>query len=180
MRWLVVTIFATALLGCASSARKPPPQFGVDYSPELDAEVHVPLGWTIQRFDDTNRYRQRVWVSPSGQTSYGVIRFSLPIPVGNEIALIGFLAQMRRDEGDANLLSKQADPVHNRLLFTAEGGRYHLDGIIVTRGFHGWVVYGGSLRNQAQAVDELELAVQARENTRLGPSLGPSGNARHE
>jgi hypothetical protein len=136
---------------------------------ELDAVVHPPIGWTLQRADDTPRYVQRVWVSPSGRTSYGVIRFSLPIPVGEEIALTGFLSQMRQSEGEAHLLSMERDDAQDRLNFTAEGGRYRLDGIIITRGFHGWVIYDGVLRNQSRALDEVALAVQARENTSPEP-----------
>ena len=133
------------------------------------------MGWTLQRSDNTARYIQRVWVSPSGKTSYGVVRFNLPFPVGDEIALNGFLAQLRRDEGEAVLLSESKDAAQDRLIFAAEGGRYRLNGIIVTRGFHGWVVYDGTLRNQSRALDELASAVQARENTRLGLPPQPTG-----
>jgi hypothetical protein len=163
MRLSVVAMVA-ALLGCAAPAHRAIPQ-RID---ELDATVDPPPGWILERSDDTARYVQRVWVSPTGRTSYGVIRFNLPLPLGKEIALEGFLAQMRESEGEARLIEKHRDRAQDRLIFAAEGGRYRLDGIIVTRGFHGWVVYSGVLRNSPLALDELESAVHARENTRLG------------
>jgi hypothetical protein len=181
MRWALVTMTAAAgLLGCASA----PPQVATVRVDELDTVVHPPLGWTVQRADDTNRYVQRVWVSPSGRTSYGVIRFTLPLPVSEEMALTGFLTRMRQSEGEAHLLSKKRDEAQDRLQFTAEGGRYRLDGIIVTRGFHGWVIYDGVLRNASPALDEVALAVQARENTRPEQQLEPGdvkkGSSRRE
>jgi hypothetical protein len=155
------------LSGCAH----PPNQLKPQLISELDAAVLPPAGWTLDRADQSGRYVQRVWASPSGKTSYGVIRFTLPIPVGPEIALVGFLAEMRRNEGDADLIEKRRDPDHpGRLSFIAAGGRYRVNGIIVTRGFRGWAVYAGTLRNGPEAVDELELAVQARDNTTLGPA----------
>jgi hypothetical protein len=63
-------------------------------------------------------------------------------------------------------LSKNRDG--ERLRFVAEGGKYRIRSILLTRGFRGWAVYAGTLRSMAVAVDELALAVQARENTALG------------
>jgi len=73
---------------------------------------------------------------------------------------------MKRSEGEATLLSKNRDG--EQLRFVAEGGKYRIRGILLTKGFRGWAVYAGTLRSRAQAVDELALAVQARENTALG------------
>ena len=49
------------------------------------------------------------WLSPSGRTAYGVIYFSLPLPVGHDLTLWGFLDEMRHSEGEATLVSKQWD-----------------------------------------------------------------------
>jgi hypothetical protein len=136
---------------------------------ELGATCYPPVGWRIDRADQTDRYVQRVWVSPTGRTSYGVIRFHMPLPLGNAVALTGFLREMKRNEGEAHLISKRASD--NGLAFVAEGGRYRVDGIIRTRGSRGWAVYAGTLRAASPALDELELAVQARDNTASG--LGP-------
>src|SRR4051812_17675716 len=151
-RLLVTAMIGTAAFGCAHTepvhhATPAAPSVPIQLD-ELDAVVDPPSGWTLQRADDTARYIQRVWVSPTGYTSYGVVRFTLPLPVGEDIALAGFLSQMRQDEGEARLLSKGRDSTaQDRLRFVAEGGRYHVDGTILTRGFHGWVIYSGRLRN---------------------------------
>jgi hypothetical protein len=73
---------------------------------------------------------------------------------------------MKRREGQATLLNKQRDG--DRLRFEAEGGRYHVRGVIATDGFHGWAVYAGTLSGEQPIADELESASIARENTRLG------------
>ena len=133
---------------------------------ELDARVVPPLGWTREPFKESNQHRHQVWVSPSGGAAYGVIHFTMPLPVGEDLALRGFLAEMKKSEGEAVLLSKDRDG--DRMRFVAEGGKYRIRGILRTRGFGGWAVYAGTLRSTSPAVDELALAVQARENTALG------------
>jgi hypothetical protein len=130
---------------------------------ELDAVCVPPAGWKLDRADQTDRYAQRVWVSASGRTSYGVIHFTMPLPLGNSIALAGFLSELRRNEGDARLISKT--PLDDRLAFVAEGGRYRVNGIILTRGTSGWAVYAGTLRSGPLALDEISLAVHARDST---------------
>ena len=156
---------------------------------ELDAICLPPAGWRVDRADQTDRYVQRVWVSPTGKTSYGVIRFALPLPLGEEIALRGFLAEMKRTEGEARLISKVRDRPNRRLALRGRDLRArpllerkrHLEGLVtpspnvrltafVTRGLRGWAIYAGTLRLTPIALDELELAVQARDNTTLGPS----------
>lgn len=137
----------------------------------LDARCAPPVGWKVQREDQTDRFVQRVWVSPTGLTSYGVIRFNLPLPVGRDIALWGFLNELRSSEGEATLLGKTPEP--ERLRFVAEGGRYRIDGTIVTRYLRGWCAYAGTLVGRDVALDELEQAVQARESTVFGPTDAP-------
>ena len=175
----LITIVSLAIIGvgCASS-RQPDPRptaqtatFHDELSeatdlPELDARVVPPLGWHIDPVKNSDRHAHSVWVSPSGSTAYGVIHFTLPLPVGEEIALRGFLSEMKRSEGEARLLSKNRDG--ERLRFIAEGGKYRIRGILLTKAFQGWAVYAGTLRSASLAVDELALAVQARENTALG------------
>jgi hypothetical protein len=135
---------------------------------ELDARVVPPLGWQREPFKQSDRHNHSVWVSPTGGAAYGVIHFTMPLPVGEDLALRGFLAEMKRSEGEATLLSKNRDG--DRIRFVAEGGKYRIRGILLTRGFGGWAVYAGTLRSASPAVDELALAVQARENTALGLS----------
>ena len=133
---------------------------------ELDALVVPPLKWRRDPLKTSERHNHQVWVSPDGGTAYGVIYFTLPLPVGEDLALHGFLAEMKRSEGEATLLSRNRD--REVLRFIAEGGKYRVRGILRTRGFHGWAVYAGTLRAAPVSVDDLELAVQARENTALG------------
>lgn len=133
---------------------------------ELDATVLPPRGWRADPIKTSARHTHQTWISPTGETAYGVIRFTLPLPVGEDVALWGFLSEMKKSEGEAVLLSKNR--AGGRLRFVAEGGRYRINGILVTRGFRGWTVYAGTVRSAPVAVDDLELAVQARENTALG------------
>ena len=133
---------------------------------ELDALVVPPIAWTREPMKTSARHQHQVWVSPSGEAAYGVIYFTLPLPVGEDLALHGFLAEMKKSEGEATLLTKNRDG--DRIRFEAEGGKYRIRGILLTRGFHGWAVYAGTLRATPDEVDELAVAVQARENTALG------------
>jgi hypothetical protein len=166
MRSLVALIAMFGVLGCTHRRPAIAPTTQHIAVDELDALCDPPAGWRVERHDQTAQYNQNVWVSPSGYTSYGVVRFKLPLPVGDDLALAGFVSQMRQSEGWARLVRKQRQDGH--LAFIAEGGRYHVDGIIVTSALHGWVVYAGTLQNSPVALDELELAVHARENTALG------------
>jgi hypothetical protein len=158
-------LILAALLCCCGCAARPGVSRAVRIDP-LDAICVPPAGWKLDRSDDTKRYAQRVWVSPTGRTSYGVIHFTMPFPLGNSIALAGFLSELRRSEGDAHLISKT--PLEDRLAFVAEGGRYRVNGIIRTRGAAGWAVYAGTLRAGPLAFDEVSLAVHARDSTIAG------------
>ena len=154
--------------GCAATPKSP----RAVHVTELDAICLPPAGWTLNRSEQTDRYAQRVWVSPTGKTSYGVVHFTMPLRLGNSIALAGFLSEMKRSEGDARLISKT--PLDDRLAFAAEGGRYRCNGIILTRGTAGWAVYAGTLRSGPLALDEISLAVHARDSTIPGSSAGHS------
>ena len=184
---IVVTILSLMFVcvGCASTESTSSPRAGDPITPaetatfrehlsapteivELDAKVVPPLGWQREPFKTSDRHNHLVWVSPTGGAAYGVIHFTMPLPVGEDLALRGFLAEMKRSEGEAILLSKTRDG--DRMRFVAEGGKYRIRGILRTRGFGGWAVYAGTLRSASPAVDELALAVQARENTAFGLS----------
>jgi hypothetical protein len=134
--------------------------------PEVQAMCDPPRDWAPQPLERTGSHAQQVWLSPTGRTAYGVICFALPLPLGSNLALSGFLREMKRQEGQATLLSRSPGP--DGLSFVAEGGKYRVRGTIVTRGRRGWVVYAGTLRHGPVALDELELAVQARDNTAPG------------
>jgi len=145
---------------------------------QLDALCIPPQGWIAQPRRSSSQHAHQIWLSPGGQTAYGVIHFSLPLPVGEDLALWGFLREMRRTQGEAILDSKRQDPQSGAIDFVAEGGSYVIRVILLTRGFHGWAVYAGTLRNQPIVQDELELAMRARDNTALGlPTANASGRS---
>jgi len=133
--------------------------------PGLNARVVPPIGWRADPIKSSGSHQHQVWVSPSGSTAYGVIRFNLPLPVGADLVLWGFLREMRKSEGSAELISKAPDPDLPGLRFIAKGGRYTVRTNLTTRGFTGWAVYAGTLTNQSINQEELAIAEAARERT---------------
>ncbi|MGH7214995.1 MAG: hypothetical protein ACREIT_09560, partial [Tepidisphaeraceae bacterium] len=116
------------------------------------------------------------WVSPSGKTAYGVIRFTMPLPVGADIVLPFFIAEMRRAEREATLVSKEKDPDLPGVRFVATGGLHTIRVSLITRGFRGWAIYAGSKRGEEPPAGELDLAQRARDHTRVGlPNKGDKG-----
>ena len=127
------------------------------------------MGWRAEPLKASDRHNHQVWISPSGNTAYGVIRFKLPLPVGPETVLrYGFLPEMRKTEGEATLISSRRDPDLPGLRFVADGGKYRLRTNLLTRGWKGWAVYAGTLRERPVDADELALAEVAREQTTIG------------
>jgi len=135
---------------------------------DVDATVTPPLGWTLQPPKSSRQHQHQVWLSHSKNTAYGVIRFSMPLPLGNETALWGFMKEMKRTEGEARLISKQRDPERKALNFIAEGGLYTVRANIQTRGTRGWAIYAGTKRDHEVVPDELQLAEKARDHTMPG------------
>jgi hypothetical protein len=133
---------------------------------DLNSLVTPPLGWKPDPLKVTNKSRHRVWISPGGSTAYGVIYFDLPLPVGKDIAFNGFISGMKNTSGEAILISKteDSDAVH----FVADGGLYRIRCDLSVSGFHGWAVYAGTLRAKPVNLDELKIAEEARDKTRVG------------
>lgn len=138
------------------------------YDQELEARLRVPPGWRLDPPKRTSQHVHKTWISPSGDTAYGVIRFSLPIPLTRDLALWGFLREMRRKEGEATLLEKTDDPRAGVMRFVAEGGKYKVRTKLVVRGFKGWAVYAGSLKARGENPAEMPTAEAARDTTGLG------------
>ena len=135
----------------------------------VEAVVTPPAGWRAEPLKSSARHKHQVWLSPSGNTAYGVIRFKMPLPAGADAALrFGVLPEMRRTEGEARLISSDRDPSLPGLRFVAEGGKYRLRSNLITRGWRGWVIYAGTLRASEIVTDELALAELAREHTAVG------------
>jgi hypothetical protein len=171
----LVSILAAALNGCSAPARpamqaSPPPQDLVapTYNATVNAAVTPPVGWKLDPYKTSPAHNHAVWISPSGRTAYGVIYFSLPLPVGHDLALWGFMNEMRHTEGEATLVSKEWDPRLRGLRFVARGGRYVVRTNLLVRGFHGWACYAGTLRDEEVNLEELGLAELAREWTSFG------------
>jgi hypothetical protein len=139
-----------------------------EYLQTVQAVCMPPEQWVAQPLKRSSRHTHQIWLSPSGKTAYGVIHFDLPVPVGHELVLWYFMKEMRRVQGDGELLSKQWDSNLRTLRFVASGGRYTIRTNLSVRGFEGWAVYAGTLREGPIEQNELDLAERAREHTVLG------------
>ena len=135
--------------------------------PALAAMVVPPLGWKEQPFKQDQKHAHRIWLSPSGDTAYGVIYFHLPLPLGADLTLPGFIDQMKQTEGDANLVTSRDDRKLPGVRFVADGGLYRIRGNLITSGFDGWVVYAGTLLKRPVNGRELSLCIAAREQTQV-------------
>ncbi|MFT3786945.1 MAG: hypothetical protein QM770_12390 [Tepidisphaeraceae bacterium] len=167
----------SVVAGCASKPKRtivtPPATMPADSglrNPSFFAAPSAfpapPLGWSLDKETGDDRFRHLVWISPTGRTAYGIIFFKLPLPVGHELALqYGFLNEMKKNTGEANLLGKRWDPSIEALRFEVEGGLYSLRSSFYVRGLEGWAVYAGTRRDQPLESDELKLAEKAREHT---------------
>ncbi len=134
---------------------------------ELQAMVVPPVGWRADPRKRSARHTHQVWISPSGNTAYGVIRFALPLPVGLDLTLWGFLREMRNRTGEATLLTRADDAALPGLRFEAEGGPYKLRCNLIVDGRRGWAVYAATRRTEPVDEPELTRAANAREQTRV-------------
>ena len=134
---------------------------------KLKAIVVPPIGWKPEPVKFSDKHRHQIWISPSGNTAYGVIYFSLPFPIGNNLAMDGFLRQMKNTEGTADLLSREEDDKLGGIRFVADGAFYEVHGNLTAAGFHAWVVYAATVRAKAVNVVELKTAERAREQTHV-------------
>jgi len=134
---------------------------------DVMAIVMPPRGWRAAPLKTNERHTHQVWVSPTGDTAYGVIHFKMPLPVGVNFALYGFIRQMKQTEGDATLISQENDDKLPGMRFVAEGGIYRIRANLLVNGFEGWAIYAGTLRGRSTNDAELLLAQGAREQTRI-------------
>jgi len=183
---VIGTILAALLVGCSMSAPPPSPSpfsskdtitvaddpvsglSDTRYVATIEAVCSPPIGWTTEPIKSGNRHMHQVWVSPSGHTAYGVIHFTLPLPVGTDPVLWVFMSRMRHEEGEAKLLSKQYDSNLNGVRFVAQGGLYTVRTNLLVRGFDGWAIYAGTHTTEEVVPEELALAERARERTQVG------------
>jgi hypothetical protein len=139
------------------------------YFDVIRAACSPPLGWLPEPLKQDPLHTHQIWVSPTGRTAYGVIHFNLPLPVSTDLALWGFLSQMKRTEGQATLLEKQPGPNQNQIRFVAEGGQHRVRANLLVHGFEGWAIYAGTLKDDAVDAHELSLAEKARDCTKVQP-----------
>jgi hypothetical protein len=134
----------------------------------VEASCDPPIGWRLKPPEHNNRYEQRIWVSPSGLTAYGITRIQLPWPVGPDIILWGYVNELRRREGQGIILRKSDDAKLPGLRAVVEGGKYRIRINLVTQSWDAWAVYAGTLRASPVNEGELRLAEAAREHTVVG------------
>ena len=134
----------------------------------VDARCVPPKGWSADPIKTSDRHTHQVWLSPTRDTAYGVIYFSLPLPVGPNIVHWEFLRQMKRTTGEANEISKAEDPNLPGLRFVCEGGHYLMRVNLIVSGLHGWAIYAGTIRQHQINEMELGQAEAAREYTLPG------------
>jgi hypothetical protein len=138
------------------------------YEADVLAACDPPLGWKPDPLKTSPSHTHQVWASATGDSAYGVIHFELPLPIGLNLALSGFIKQMKTTEGDATLISKEYDAKKDAIRFVADGGPYRIRAVLTVAGWEGWAIYAGTLRNRPINQNELDLAERAREYTKVG------------
>jgi hypothetical protein len=175
MRSRIFAIFVVLVgCGCHSAAHRPaatqPSNIALQpptANEVLKAVVAPPVGWKAEPLKASDKHKHQIWVSPSGNTAYGVIYFTMPWPVGRDLALIGFLHQMERTEGRATLVEKAPDEQLPGIRFVADGGLYTVRTNLIIDGFEGWAFYAGTVCGKPVNERELATAEAAREQTRV-------------
>ena len=143
----------------------------------LRAECDPPVGWKPDPLKQDERHTHETWLSPTGKTAYGVIHFTLPLPVGVNVVHWQFLREMKKQQGDATLIEEQYDPKLPGIRFVVDDPIYRTRFNMIVDGFQGWAVYAGTVRDKPIAADELDLAEKAREHTILGlPEQAAAGD----
>ena len=135
---------------------------------DVVAMVTPPIGWVPQELKFSDRHTHQIWLSPTGDTAYGAIRFKLPLPISYRLLLNRFLAEMRRVEQSATLISKQDDPDLPGIRFIAESATHRVRVNMTIHGFRAWAFYAGTVVGRAENKAELELAERAREASSPG------------
>ena len=131
-----------------------------------------PAGWAQRTNSIDERSEHITWLSPSGNTAYGTIFFKLPFPVGHEIAFTrGFLAEVRKREGEPEVLDKHWDEQLGGLRFTVRSPKYTVEAKFFVKGLRGYAVYAGTLTDLPVNEAELAEARRARESTRFAREI---------
>lgn len=184
VRYQLLAGYLAMLFGVAACCSAPKPvtgQIGLStaglsvpfFDPDVNAVCDPPVGWKPQALKTTPNHKDQVWLSPTGDTAYGVIHFRMPFPVGQNLAFIGFLKQMKKTQGEATLLDRRDDPSLPGIRFIAQGGIYVIRANLLAAAWDGWAVYAGTLKSGPILPNELDFAIRAREHTRVGRLQDP-------
>lgn len=183
---LSLLLLATLVAGCSRStlrAGERPTSRRVDeigqgrFEASVQAFVVPPDDWELDPPKTSDQHTHLVWLSPTGDTAYGVIYIRLPswAPVFllsaeslHNRVLEGVIDAMADDQGEATLLAKEWDGSNNRMFYQAEGGLYEIDAVLSVRGHSGWTVYAGKLREKPLNEAENAVALAARDATKVG------------
>ena len=145
----------------------------LEHRKDLEALVDPPLGWRPDDIKQNARHVHQVWLSPSGNTAYGVIVMKLPWPVGPDLLLWAFLDRMKDTDGQAQVLVKQKDDKLPGFHLVLNGNQYCLRCNLIVHNWRAWAVYAGTVRSAPIFQDELELAEKARDDTVVGAEDRP-------
>jgi hypothetical protein len=141
----------------------------------IKAVVKPPVGWHLDPVKESDGSLNYTWKSPTGKTAFGVIHFGMPFPVPTWVVYPNVIQKMKEHEGEANVIT---GPLKDENLpgmrFTVDTGDYRMRSNLITKGFSGWIVYAGTLRNDEEVPAELELAEKSREKTRVGTHERPA------
>lgn len=135
----------------------------------VEAMIDPPIGWRQDKFLVDARHTHVVWLSPTGDTAYGVVLIHLPFPAPTELVLLGFLKEMARTDRFANLLVKTLAPDLPGLRFVAEGEKYKIRVNLAVRTWKAWAIYAGTLQSRPDNIEELKIAEAARDRTIIDP-----------
>jgi hypothetical protein len=165
-----LTTADTADTADLSRGLTPPARFDV-----INARCPVPADWVLQPLKEGKNHKHLTWISPTGRTAYGVIYASLPFPAGIvpiayrlDKVFEGFMNEMKRREGRAELIDRQNDYHSSQVHFVAEGAWYRLRVNLVVRGAKAWFIYAAGHRGEAPDSREMDLAERARDQTQVG------------
>ena len=176
--------WAASVGGCARSTlraderptSRPVGDLGTGYfEPRVEAFVVPPNGWELDPPKINDQRAHLTWLSPSGDSAYGVIYFAIPGSVAwlpkNEFfhnrASDRFIDEFRNDTGDAVELSREWDADADGMRIVAEGGPYKVRSLLRIRGSHGWSVYAGTMRERPVNEEELAVAERAQGATQI-------------
>ena len=139
-----------------------------EYVPDLRATVRPPAGWTPRPPEQSLNSTTQLWLSPGGETAFGVIAFWLPLPVGTDAVVPVYLKEMARRDGRADVVSREVDERLEAVRVVADSDTYRTRTTILVRGLRGWAVWAGTLQAKPIDPDALAAAEAAREAVRLG------------